>query len=360
MKSALSQFRAADVSMIKDEKLRAKAHKLQAKEGGFTLLELLVVITLLATLATAALVAYDGIGATAEDTATAANILSAQSLIQNYRAIEDEYPNQWDNLANSDGTTPGTTGVETLLATETQAYFGQWAPAIPAAYDGTSVLENVALALGNVGMDEFQTLDPATTTDASAVPNLTWNESAPGVTAGGASEIEFVFDADANVDLDDIEYDGASMSGNVAFSIVPSAGDNAGTPVLCTADSQTISTYFDGTTTAADNSALNLVNDALDDDVCSLVVAVGFGKDVPGTTLGSKVAITQAPTAGTANVNPAEEYARYIALFQVAEDENEDGTIAASEVFSKARLIGVVDPEGRTIDAALAGANEDA
>ena len=62
MKSAISKFRKANLSVIKDEKLRAKAQKLQGKEKGFTLLELLVVITLIAILATGALIAYEDVG----------------------------------------------------------------------------------------------------------------------------------------------------------------------------------------------------------------------------------------------------------------------------------------------------------
>ncbi|MDT8371360.1 MAG: hypothetical protein RQ783_05110 [Gammaproteobacteria bacterium] len=42
MKSAIKKFRSADVSVIKDDALRAKAQKLQGKQCGFTLLELLV------------------------------------------------------------------------------------------------------------------------------------------------------------------------------------------------------------------------------------------------------------------------------------------------------------------------------
>ncbi|WP_305908879.1 type II secretion system protein [Methylomarinum sp. Ch1-1] len=362
MQSAIKRFRAADVSLIEDQKLRARARKLQAKQGGFTLLELLVVITLLATLSTAALVAYEGIGENAQDTANANNILAAESSIRNYRAVENVYPNQWDNLANLDGTIPGTTGTEPLLADATEAFLGQWVTTPAATLAGGTVLEAVGQALAAVGIDELQTLDP-TTTYTNPIPNLSWNESAPGVTAGGASELEF--DVDDDGVLQDILWDETTQLGSpVALSIVPSGGEIAGVASTCTADGATISTFYDGTTTATDNKTLNLINDALGDDDCHLVMAFGFGKDVPGTTIDSRVAIGQAPTAGTENVNPATNYARYIALFQVGEDGSDgstaDGDITAAEIFPRARLIGVVDPEGRTLDAAIAGANQGA
>jgi prepilin-type N-terminal cleavage/methylation domain-containing protein len=195
MKQTISKFRAADVSIIKDEKLRAKAQKLQAKQGGFNLLELLIVITLIATLATAALVAYDGIGESAEETATAANILAAQSLIQNYRAIENNYPNQWDNLANADGSAAANQGTRPLLDDKTESFLGQWAPTLPASSGiGGSVFGAVAASLDAVGINEFQTLPgDFTVNNAVAVPNLSWNESAPGVTSDDtADELEFV------------------------------------------------------------------------------------------------------------------------------------------------------------------------
>jgi prepilin-type N-terminal cleavage/methylation domain-containing protein len=352
MKSAISRFRKADVSAIKDAKLRAKAQKLQAKQAGFTLLELLVVITLLATLATAGLVAYEGIGENAQDTAAAQNLVIAESSIRNYRAIEDEYPNQWDNLVNVDGTLPITTGVQPLLDDTTEDFIGAWTTTLPATFAGTSIFEAVADALEAVGMDEFQTLDPTTTYGANGIPNLSWNESAPDLTAGGADELEFVFTGGA---LSDVNYGGVSQLGNaVSFSIVPASNGTA-----CTADGATLANDLAGNT-VTDSSVLNLINDAIDDDLCTMVIALGFGKDVPGTTLGSRVGISQVPTAATENVNPAEDYARYIALFQVAADDDNSGTIDLTEVFNRARLIGVTDPEGRIVDTALAGANEDA
>lgn len=357
IKETIKTFRAADVSVIKDAKLRAKAQKLQAKQGGFTLLELLVVVTLLATLATGALVAYEGIGENAQDTAAAGNILAAESAIRNYRAIEDEYPNQWDNLANRDGSTSTTAGVQPLLDDTTEDFVGQWVttPASPLA--GGTVLEAVAEALEGVGIDELQTLEETVTTPNDAVPNLAWNESSVK-TVGAASELEFVINAAGTIT--DIQWNEASELGNpIALSIVPSGGDGGG----CTADGATISNDIAGNT-AADSTALNLVNDALDDDACHLVLALGFGKDVPGTTIDSRVAMSQAPTASTENVNPAEDYARYIALFQVASTDTDGvaGTadaIAVGDVLARPRLIGVVDPEGRILDTALAGANAD-
>jgi len=45
-------------------------------------------------------------------------------------------------------------------------------------------------------------------------------------------------------------------------------------------------------------------------------------------------------------------------LFHVAADADEDGTIQDAEVFDRARLIAVVDTEGRLIDENISAATD--
>jgi prepilin-type N-terminal cleavage/methylation domain-containing protein len=350
MKNAISRFRAADVSVIKDEKLRNKAKSLQAKQAGFTLLELLVVITLLATLATAALVAYEGVGENAADASAATALTTMEGALRNYRAIEGEYPEQFDNLANVDGVLTG--GAMDLMSAETQAFFGQLI--VPAAtVDGAdATFGAISTALLNAGLEELQSVQSGTTWSAGYVPNLAMNESYPDTLTLPGSEIEF--------DGTNAEFDENDMAtnafANFALSIVPSNDSTNGCQVFAAND---LTAAFD-TSTVIDNARLNLISDALDSDECNLVVAVGIGKEVPGATSGSRVAIGQVPTVGTNNINPNENYARAIALFHVGEDGSDgsaiDGAIGATEIFSQARLIAVVDPEGRTIDQVVAAA----
>jgi|AZIC01.1.fsa_nt_gi prepilin-type N-terminal cleavage/methylation domain-containing protein len=364
MKAAIKKFRAADVSIIKDEALRAKAQTLQAKQKGFTLLELLVVITLLATLATAALVAYDGIGENARDASAATALTTLEGTLRNYRVIEGEYPEQFDSLANADATATDASGALQLIAPDTKAFFGQLT--IPQANasvtTGGTLTDAIADSIREAGLEELQAVQGATTWNTGFVPNLAMNESYSEVSANPGSELGFPVDKTAGA----ITYAGVAVTSDVALSIVPSGGNGTdGCGVFAAGDLQKpfFDVAADGTTSAAtaltDNARLNLISDGLDGDGCNLVIAVGVGKEVPGATLGKSVEIGQVPTVGTNNVNPKDSYARAIALFLVATDDENTGTpgtIEIGEVLPKARLIALVDPEGRTIDQVVAAA----
>ncbi|PPD56255.1 MAG: hypothetical protein CTY10_05105 [Methylotenera sp.] len=326
---------------------------LQNNQKGFTLLELLVVITLLATLSVGALVAYEGIGENASNVAAANNIKVADSSIRAYRAFNSVYPNQWDNLSNLSGETGVSSGgAYSTLAPATRNFFGQ--VDLDTA-DATAV--EVLRSLANVGVTELQTLTSAAVLPAGLSPNEFFNESAPGVNVP-ADEVEWSFDAVGALD---------DNPGTFTLSIVTSGGDvadNANGNCTLAGSATNLALNFEGVAelgegTLGASRKLNRINDNLDSDVCHLVVAVGFGKDVPGTTLGSPVAIGTAPTYTNGNiVNPSIHYARYIALFHVGSDDedNANGTIESDEILPSARLLAVVDTEGRNIDTAIAGA----
>ncbi len=307
--------------------LKMKLQQLQAKQKGFTLLELLVVITLLAVLSVGALVAYEGIGDNAQATAAANNTAGADRAIRNYKAVTQNYPNQWDSMVTNTG------AALTFLAPTTQAAFANLAlPVSAAAGDFRDVFDN---AVEGVGIGELQVRTNAALT-TGVEPNLQHNEgSAPADSA--------------DLDIDTV----------TNFAILPTFGTAA-----CSVNGVAMATTkLDATTAiaAADGQRQNAINDGLASDQCNLVLALGFGHDAAHSTNNSSVAISTAPTYVSKNINPAKNYARYVALFHVGADSTTaspvDNNITVGELFAKPRLLAVVDTEGKAIDQSIAASN---
>lgn len=325
MKSAISKFRKANLSVIKDEKLRAKAQKLQGKEKGFTLLELLVVITLIAILATGALIAYENVGESAEAASAGNAAATIDRAIRTYRAVENVYPNQWDNLMDAGGS------ALSFAAPTMGRFLAPWE-----ITEATSAYDSIRLAFVNAGIEELQEITDGALLLSGVSPNRMHNES-----SGDAEEVELEEEEELPA----------------AFAVVPTnacatgAADDIGNGLPTTP-------YFEGSDELERNELQNEYGDALEDDECHLVVALGFGGDAAASTTFSNVAIAQSPTyvRNTGNedtaVNPETDYSRYIGLFQVGEyadttgDDNQDSWVWNERV----RLIAIVSTDGKNID----------
>lgn len=296
------------------------------RQQGFTLLELLVVITLLAVLAVGALVAYEDVGENAQAAAGANVSGTIDKAIRTYRSVQGVYPNQWDSLSTQTGEPAGGTA-NTFLAPVTRTFIGNLT--LPGS--SAAAIESSLIA---AGIEEIQYANTRATTIA---PNRAHNESANPTTGPGTGAVE--------VELEDA---GIQMTN---ISVIPTgactSGEFAG---LMTA-------AFDGTLAASGVSPNYLQNryvDALEGDECHLLVALGFGGDAAGSTVESRVAIGSSPTfTKTTNdpattINPATHYARYIGLFHVGEADNA-GT-AIGEIRTKAHLVAVIAPDGSNLD----------
>lgn len=325
MKTAIAKFRKADLSVIKDEKLRAKAQQLQNKEKGFTLLELLVVITLIAILATGALVAYENVGESAEAAQAANTIGTLDRAIRTYRAVENVYPNQWDALldANGDALTFSASAMKTWLA----------------SWDVSASAALFAPIFEDSGIEELQevtagaTLDDALLDDAA--PNRMHNES-----TGAAAEVE-IEDGDFPTHL-------AVVPSGTCSGLGASAGNYP-------------AQALDGVTTVTSNELQNSYGDALEGDECHALIALGFGGDAAASTTFSNVAIAQSPsyvrTTGDADtaVNPEIHYSRYIGLFHAGQYDDVDNEWEWND---KLRLIAIVAPDGKNLDQLVSEANQ--
>mmetsp|Transcript_7309 Transcript_7309/g.9588 ORF Transcript_7309/g.9588 Transcript_7309/m.9588 type:complete len:331 (-) Transcript_7309:45-1037(-) len=314
MKSAIAKFRKADLSVVKDENLRAKGQKLQAKQKGFTLLELLVVIALLAVIATGALIAYENVGDNAQAAAGANSAATIDRAIRTFKAVEGNYPNQWDNLVTADAS------AVPFLPEATLDFINVWTP-------NTSAAVSISDALVNSGIEELQTIVSASATN-EAVPNRNHNESSNS----NASEYE----------LEDFAEDpvGEADQWPGSISAVPNG--------VCNIDSYP-TTAFDNTVVVSGNNIQNAYADLLEGNECHAVVAIGFGGDAAASTALSNVAIAQSPTYGRQGVvDPNTEYSRFIGLFAVAIVDEDDDT--QFEYLDSARLLAIIATDGENID----------
>lgn len=328
MKSAIAKFRKADLSVIKDEQLRNKAKKLQGKEKGFTLLELLVVITLIAILATGALIAYEDVGESAEAASAGNAAATIDRAIRTYRAVENVYPNQWDNLLDSAGSQL------TFRAPIMDSFLAAWTPGVSGDGGKGDVMIEM---LEESGIEELQVVNAGGTPTGDQAPNRFHNES-----SGDAAEVE-IEDGDLPA----------------RFAVVPNDNCQAGGAATTLVDYP--ANAFDTTVTVSGNNLQNQYGDALEGDECHVLIALGFGGDAAASTTFSNVAIAQSPTYvrntgdEDTEVNPETQYSRYIGLFQAGEYNFDVNEMQWNDTL---RLIAIVSPDGKNIDQLVSEAQQ--
>ncbi|GAB6071127.1 hypothetical protein JCM30760_22240 [Thiomicrorhabdus hydrogeniphila] len=104
----MSKFSKVNVMDIQDASLRAKAAKLKKKQAGFTLLELLVVVAILAAISGTATIALQDTDARASAAAHVAMMDELNKGIRTFRVLnKNVLPNNFDSLITS-ATTPAT------------------------------------------------------------------------------------------------------------------------------------------------------------------------------------------------------------------------------------------------------------
>jgi prepilin-type N-terminal cleavage/methylation domain-containing protein len=326
MKASIAKFRKADLSVIQDEKLRAKGQKLQAKQKGFTLLELLVVIALLAVIATGALIAYENVGDNAQAAAGANSAATIDRAIRTYKAVEGNYPNQWDSLVTSDGS------AVPFLPAATSDFVGLWSNA------SSAVAVPIAEALAESGIEELQGILTTAALGADIAPNRAHNESV------NTNALEYELEDY----VADPVGDAAQWPGHI--SVIPND--------VCAGLDGYPTAPFNAGITVTNNNLQNAYADLLEGDECHAVVAIGFGGDAAASTALSNVAIAQSPSYGRQDVvDPNTEYSRFIGLFLVASDED---VVGSFEYLDSARLLAVIATDGENIDSlnALAAAGQ--
>ncbi len=291
---------------------------------GFTLLELLVVVAILAIIAGGLIGAYDGLETKSSQGVAAYTIGALNSAVRNFHATNNSrYPTDFDSLLFS-STGDGTDAVGlNILPTDLKGKLGLH-----------TLTSAGVTSLASVGIDSLHYVSSATT------PATNYNNAL--VSAGGTqSEIPSrVFDLPRTTSG---SLRGSGVHVSLAAGTVVAAVEGLGMPDM-------------NGSTPADSTRLRDIC-GLDQSLAHLVVAFGIGNNCtmvkPHDT--SELTDTRAARLAEApyykNVLQG-EYNRYVALFHLG--TSTDSSIANVVYLSKARLIGVLDTKGDWYEEELA------
>ncbi len=290
------------------------------KQGGFTLLELLVVVGLMAAVAVVAVSTYDDADKGAAVATDLSNMQSLDQGIRNYAGKHNgDYPNQLDSLVTKAGGAYLKLDAETTDKLQALPVAGTVGAAILAAFENNGVAE-LQFILNNDAPSLF--------------------EKDPNAQHSEASKNGVEDDADTATNL--------TIVANQLTAIPAVAGINTNITGACTVDAVNYSaanTLGGVAMTTENTNILNSISDSLEANNCNVVVALGVGGDAAANSEGAIGA-----TASDSVKDKANTYSRYIALFQVAQDGIKtgvsDGVIDATEVFEKPRFVGIMNPLG--------------
>lgn len=314
---------------IQDVELRSKFRKLKAKQGGFTLLELLVVVAILAAIAGTASLALQDTDARASAAAHVAMMDELNKGIRSYRVLnKNELPNNFDSLIQtsaSDGSSDAA-----LLAVAAIEDVGLYT---------LTATDGIAEGLAGGGITSLQYVSTALDADGTASA-LT----CAGTDAANPSPAEIIASR-AN----------AVVAGNVFLS--PAANGCGYSNTLATGDSIALWTggyerVLGSAGISFDATALELTGGAIDAAKAvhdaPLLMAVGLG---PSSTLFNANTLGGMTTVPVYRHVSETEYNRFVALFHVADAVADD--VAAPTAYTAAAaeqvvLTAIVDGAGDT------------
>lgn len=338
MKSLLSRLMSKKDSEIREvvqsidasgasRGLRRRFEKIRAKQGGFTLLELLVVVSILAVLAGTATMLLEDLDRKASAAAHVNTMNELVSGIDAFRKLNGgAFPNRWDSLLQS--ATGALTAGGVPVASDTDFGLDGDLAAQLATIDVTGVDagggtgQAISNALAAVGITEFMTVGLVAGND----PN--------GAAAGGCGSL-----ADIRTMIADKSND---ITNSAIFSAYQATVGDAGNRGGCGVQTTWTDPDGDGNVVTAATSNLARLEAAENYRVgagtTDVLVALGFGASNSLFTRGGEDRALSMTAPFYRHVD-GYTYNRYVALFNVG---------PAATPFGEARLQAIVDGSGDT------------
>lgn len=323
-----NNIQASDVANINDSELKSKFLKLKAaKQAGFTLLELLVVVAILAAIAGTASIALQDTDAKASAAAHVTMMDELNKGIRTYRVLnKNTLPNRYDSLL----TAPVTGGTSPVAAAA--AFPSNKLVAIEDV--GTLPLTQAAVnVLEGIGITELQYLDIAASTDFT-------ESGTPAVAECLDANITTTIGSRAN----------AVVSNNIFMT--PAANGCGGTVTLAATDLVSVWTGGYERVYGGDGATFDAAG-------VPTIAAAGAPITAAGASTPVLMAVGLGPSSSLFNANQVGgmttvpsyrhvtelQYGRFIALFEIGEFT---GTGADYTAVDQVALVAIVDGAGDT------------
>ncbi len=295
-------------------------------QRGFTMLELLVVVAILAIIAGGLIVAYDGLEAKSSKGQATFNIAAVDKGVRAFKVVSGSFPNELDAML-----TTGITAVDCLAGDSCTATGGGFYAGLHNNLKGANL--SLSIGEGKLGLYSLAA------GDVTALANA------------GITQVRYIDGANnvvgniPNRDFDDAPRGKGILTPLAAGSVVPVVeSEGLGAAAACV--------------TPNPSSPCNRLNDitGLDPSMMHVVVALGVGNNasiVSDQTGANAANFSEAPWYTDVAKN---QYGRFLVLYHLASDNGagggtaNDGIIQTGERFSTARYVGVLDPKGDWLD----------
>lgn len=345
---------AIDASQIQGRELKRKFVRIQKKQAGFTLLELLVVVAILAVLGGLAIGAYGDKTTQAARGAATNTIAAVDSMTRAFQATAKVLPDDLDTMVCAD---PANTDMTTANATD---------------FGGLSDLPDIGGGMGRKVGDKVTRIvlpdDSKVALFNAGVSRLRYahtgscNTTSGAAVAAPAARADADFGAGLNV-ISPTTYPGGALQQTDiparAFDFPLAGGTNRGRGWVVSHTDNTGAVTGNDVVVQVWNPGTNGGNNVKVGAAATDVLAVfGLGNNASMfTTVGGANRVgASAPYYGDL---AKDKYPRYMALVKVGTDADFNPTngITALSATSKASFITVVDPRGDFLDEEFAEAN---